>query len=163
MIVAVIAGSRKRSSTRGVDDPKVKGDIQKDDMFLVNQLLSNLANRYKGDLRVLACACDDGIGLIVKNLCVERQIRVAEMVWYFHGVKWETTESSKMYLGRSPALLELGDVFAILIDEQRQGVAEDLLSRLRNVKDMEDGCDRPYVVLDERGRVIEEHKKGAIL
>ncbi|SRR6266446_3737319 len=168
MIIAAIVGSRKRSSVKGIEDDGERSEIQSNDKFLINQVISNLLNRYKSDLAVISCACDDGVGLIVKEICSERAIKCAEMVWYFHGPKkWEPQESSKCYLGRSPAIIELADVFAILVDDSRQGIAEDLLTRLRVLKqrheNMSENGDRPYVVLDDRGRCVEEYKKGALL
>lgn len=184
MITAVIMGSRKRSTVREYLEEKKRaretGDAngviakidkeiekaQASDKFLVNQIISNLMNRYRTELEILTCACDDGIGLIVKSTCEERNIMSAELVWYFHGRKWEPQEASKCYLARAATYLERGDIFALLIDDSRQGIAEDMLMRLRHAKEHSengDGTDRPYIVLDQRGQVIEAHKQGAIL
>ena len=162
MIVAVVVGSRKRSSTKGLLDADQIEEATKDDKFILRQVLISLNEKYKGSLRVVSYACDDGIGKLVKDLCIEMRLKMAELIWFFHGEeRWDTHETAKAYVSRNPSLMELGDMFVILPDEDRWGIVEDLVHKVTTLKNTDN--DRPYVVMNDRGECVEEHKKVAIL
>lgn len=172
MIVAVIVGARKRAGTKNLAPSLMQAAEEQltSDKLLLSTIISNLLNKYKRELGILTYAGDDGVGKIVKELCIERNIKCGEQTWYFHGSnRWETAESGKCYVARSATMLEIGDLFVVLPDDTRHGIVEDLVSRLQTLRTLEEHGKpsalqaRPYVVLSEQGAVLEKFKEGAIL
>jgi hypothetical protein len=169
MLVVTFVGARKRSSIRERNALEHIEEIQKDDRFLVSSILIGLVNRFH-EIHVVSYACDDGIGKIVKEVCLEKRIKFGEIVWYFHGEnRWEPDETSRAYLTRNATAEEIGDIFIILAKssdsfmDRRKGIVEDLVDRLRKRADLNDDDSRPYVVLSEDGSVLEGFKTSSIL
>ncbi len=172
MIVAVIVGARKRSGTKNVKDLDLaKAQRQQDtDRFFLNSCITNLVNRYHNELCILTYACDDGVGKMVKEICLSREIKCGENIWYFHGTRrWDQNESGKCYLARTATMIEIGDLFVVMTDKDRIGLVEDLVQRLQKLRTLEeygkptDLQARPYIIIDEDGGTIEEFKKSSII
>lgn len=160
MIISVV-GARDRSSIK--NNPRYKGmerdklrDFMKslamldeleyelkypDVIFLRRKLIPDLQKMYGDSVSVVTIGCDDGIGAIVKQICIERHIYFTEISCLFVGQEGRPRyEPSKFYLARNAALFEVSDEFHILANEQNNGMAGDLFTRVSKTENRT----RPY-------------------
>ena len=166
MFVAIV-GARNRSSTEyagAVLTDAMKQNIQATDRDLLVGYITKLHERYRSSLGIMSFGCDDGIGHLAKEICMKKEIKFAEIFWYFHGsARWHKAETPKIHISRNAAVLEIADGFLVFPNENRNSVVEDLINRLSKLATVNDDDARPYAVIDVKGNVESAFKKEVLL
>lgn len=164
----VIVGARNRSSINSQvaaysDEEKQK--ILEKDRFLVEGYIKKLHQRYKR-ISVVSYGCDDGVSLLAKNYCINEKIKFAEIAWFFHGdAQWDRSETQELYLARHGSFIEIADLFIIFAKNDRYALVENLIERLTTLstQDTSQGQARPFIVINEEGKIITGYKQESIL
>lgn len=162
-MLIVLVGARDRSSVKkqytGEEEefeelkPEEIATIQKADKDFIRTILVKMKDRIGMRLCVVSYGCDDGVGLIVRDLCEELKIKFAEANWYFHRKDRSKIDYTKFYIARNASVMEIGDMFYLFVNKRRNSTVEDLLKRILEIKQFK-GEDRPYVLYDEGCKVI---------
>lgn len=159
MKVAIL-GARDRSSLKdrfdsedikdGTVNQAMKDVVQRRDKALLTRIIDGLVQKYGRNLTIISVGCDDGIGFLIKEMCMQQGIWFAEVSIHFHGDRRPKPEYTKFYLGRNATVVELADVFFLLQSRNKQSVIDDVVERLKATKSTQ-----PYSIMDEDGNFIE--------
>lgn len=159
-MTAAVVGARERASIKGPGSDRYsqheKDLIQHEDKEFLRVLLNVLKVKHGTTLSVVSFGCDDGVGALTKEICTKEhtpQIQFAEVIWYFHGASRDKQEYAKYYVARNAAILEITDIFFLLVNKRRNSMIEDIIARLEDHKDSTTQ-DRPFMVIDEAMRVV---------
>lgn len=163
-MLIVMVGARDRSSvkkqyTSGEEEtyeepkPEEIEAIQRGDKEFIKRILTKMKERFGMKLCVVSYGCDDGIGLIVRDLCEELKVKFAEANWYFHRKDRSKIDYTKFYIARNASVIEIGDMFYLFVNKRRNSTVEDLLKRILEMKQFKNE-DRPYVMYDEACKTI---------
>src|SRR2546430_1353814 len=90
-----IMGARDRSSLKdwydstdikdGTVTTEMKDVVQRKDRELLVRIVDGLIERYGRNMTVISVGCDDGIGFLIKEICMNKEIRFVEVSIHFHG------------------------------------------------------------------------------
>lgn len=107
------------------------------DTRLVNEIIDDCIARY-GKLMIVTKSCDKGVGKIVKHRCIDSktQIVLLEMMevhlrhYILKGKELPKTEFTQDFNALNATLVEIGDEFHLLTEEEPVGAMQDLLERV---------------------------------
>lgn len=71
-----------------------------------------------------------------------------------------------MYVSRHAALLEIGDLFLIFVNNSRYAIVENLIARLEGLvanNEPNQGKAKPFAIIDEQGEIVEGYKYESFL
>lgn len=118
----VIVGSRSRSEMM--------------DARLVHEIIDECIAKY-GKLMIVTKSCDKGVGKIVKHRCVDSitQKPMLDMMevhlrHYLKNKELPKTEFTQDFNSLNATLVEIGDEFHLLTEEEPVGAMQDLLERV---------------------------------
>lgn len=127
------------------------------DYQLVDRILGKLLSKYGGNLSVISIGCDDGIGAIVKAICIGKGVRFVELTCHFWDNMYRRSRAEYMqfYQARNAFLDELGDEFHLLVNDSRHSMVENLLERI-NATSPTRPKKRPRTLYAENGSILPE-------
>lgn len=106
------------------------------DTRLVNEIIDDCIARY-GKLMIVTKSCDKGVGKIVKHRCIDAHTQkpIHDMIevhlrHYVVGKELPKTEFTADFNALNASLVEIGDEFHLLTEEEPLGAMADILERV---------------------------------
>lgn len=143
-----IVGSRHRGWQDSVPIQLQRGSA--DDAEMIKQMLEVFRTRYPQGFYVLTVGCDAGFGRMIKETALEAEVGLMEAIVQFNR-HLPRPQYELLHLSRYAALIDVADEFHIFTTRQRISNIEDLIGRLRLLKQI------PFFVYNATNALIESY------